>query len=103
MGGSLSGAESIEPVWVVDQNLLLQRRMLDQIAGVEMQIHMPAERLDPLDDPMKLTHVWHATQMLHEIEAHPAKSCRVQPLEVALGERIVRVGDAAITAAALRD
>ncbi len=61
-----------------------QMRVLDQIAGIEMQVDVPAQRADARDDAVELAHVGHAAQMLHEVEAHAAKAAGMQRLEVPL-------------------
>ena len=53
-------------------------RRRGNVHGVEVQIHMPAERLHALDRAMELAHVRHAAEVLHEVEAHAAETLLVQ-------------------------
>src|SRR3954462_14793320 len=75
----------------------------NQIGCVEVQVDVPTERFDACNDPMEFIHVGHATQVFYEVEAHAAKSCRVQIFEHPFAERIVGVGYASIAALALGD
>ena len=74
---------------------------LDQIGRVKMQVDMPPERLNALQDAMKLVHVRHAAQVLHEVEAHSPKALLVKLREIMLGKGVVRVRDTTILATAL--
>jgi hypothetical protein len=47
--------------------------------------------------------VRHAAKMAHEIEAAAAKTAIVKRLQLALGDRVVNIGDGTIGAAAGRD
>src|SRR5262249_55862355 len=74
-----------------------------QIHRVEMQVHVPTQRLDALDHAVELTHVGDPAQMLHEIESYAPKARLMKLFEHPAGKRIVGVGYAAVSTTALRD
>src|SRR5581483_12396230 len=58
---------------------------LDQVASIEVQINVPAQWFDTLQDAVELAHVRHTAQVLHEVEAHTAEALLMQLLEVSPG------------------
>src|SRR6266851_3323363 len=55
------------------------------VFGVEMEYHVPGERLDHRERTLEHAQIRRAAQVPHEIEAHTAHAARVQRLEPALG------------------
>ena len=82
----------------IQQGLVLQ-----QVGSIEMQHYMPAQRLDPVYDPVKNRHVGRPAQMLDEIEPHTANPALVKLFQRPVVEGPVHVGHAAIEPAALGD
>src|SRR5437016_607377 len=64
---------------------------------------MPAASLDAVDDAIEHRHVGGATEMLDEIEAHPAHTGAIERVEIAVGEIVVDNGNAAIALRVGRD
>ena len=75
----------------------------NEIDCVKVQIDVPTQGFDACNDAMEFIHVRHAAQVFYEVEAHAAKSCRVQIFEHPFSERIVGVGYASIATLALSD
>src|SRR5882757_8323870 len=85
--------------WQVAQQIVIT----NEINRVKVQINVPTQGFDAGNHALELIHVRHAAQVLHEVEAHAAKARLVEIFEHSIGERIVGVGYASITATALSD
>ena len=66
-----------------------------EVRGVEIQVHMPGQSLDPADDAVKFPHVGRAARGLDETETYPPEARLVQVLEILLAEGVIGIGDAA--------
>ena len=73
------------------------------VLGVEMQHHVPSQRLDARDQAMKHVEIGHAAQVLDEIEADAANPARVQALQFRVRHRLLDAGDTTIAAPARGD
>src|SRR6202044_105302 len=76
---------------------------LHEVAGVEVKVDVPAQRLNARQDALELIHVRHTAQVLHKVEAHAAEALFMERLKVTLGEGVVGVGYATILATTLCD
>ena len=79
------------------------RGVLQDVLGIEMQHHMPAEPLDAAEHRIEHREVRGAAEMPDEIETHASHAAGLQPVELGIGHAGIEDGDAAPGAAGSGD
>src|SRR5262245_11395977 len=100
-GGGVDQSHVIDYVW--HRQRVEPWRELVETGRFQIEVHVPAERLDARHDSIERRHVGTSSQASEKSEAAAVDAAGGQAFELTIGRLIIGIPNAAIAPATLRD